>query len=243
MVDTKGKTYIYVEGDKDEDMFMSDTTEITSSESEVEELDINDIYKPCNPKYKTLIQKKSFIRSIHDRDLLGYNEITYNILDNHIPISCDNNVYSGKDLINDSLSGKPIDIYDELLKRKENELYGTKYTKKNTYDEPIIRLYKLKELWDTENNSGENSCNKIFNTDISIEINMDRKPINEFTNIDTYTDNPSMDIILEKVENDIYYDIDDIYVDNNNMDIVEMNANNKKELFQEEYPISDVWNM
>ncbi|EWC89126.1 hypothetical protein PFNF54_02091 [Plasmodium falciparum NF54] len=42
----KGKTYIYMEGDSDEDKyaFMSDTTDITSSESEYEEMDINDIY-------------------------------------------------------------------------------------------------------------------------------------------------------------------------------------------------------
>ncbi|EUT73168.1 hypothetical protein PFAG_06029, partial [Plasmodium falciparum Santa Lucia] len=45
----KGKTYIYMEGDTSGDekyAFMSDTTDITSSESEYEELDINDIYVP-----------------------------------------------------------------------------------------------------------------------------------------------------------------------------------------------------
>ncbi|ETW46170.1 hypothetical protein PFMALIP_05765, partial [Plasmodium falciparum MaliPS096_E11] len=54
----KGKTYIYMEGDSDEDKyaFMSDTTDVTSSESEYEELDINDIYVPHAPKYKTLIE-------------------------------------------------------------------------------------------------------------------------------------------------------------------------------------------
>ncbi|ETW46205.1 hypothetical protein PFMALIP_05730, partial [Plasmodium falciparum MaliPS096_E11] len=54
----KGKTYLYVEGDTDEEkyMFMSDTTDITSSESEYEEMDINDIYVPGSPKYKTLIE-------------------------------------------------------------------------------------------------------------------------------------------------------------------------------------------
>ncbi|ETW33379.1 hypothetical protein PFTANZ_05902, partial [Plasmodium falciparum Tanzania (2000708)] len=55
----KGKTYIYMEGDSgDEDKyaFMSDTTDITSSESEYEELEVNDIYVPGSPKYKTLIE-------------------------------------------------------------------------------------------------------------------------------------------------------------------------------------------
>ncbi|EWC75634.1 hypothetical protein C923_03705 [Plasmodium falciparum UGT5.1] len=55
----KGKTYIYMEGDSSGDekyAFMSDTTDVTSSESEYEELDINDIYVPGSPKYKTLIE-------------------------------------------------------------------------------------------------------------------------------------------------------------------------------------------
>ncbi|KOB64326.1 hypothetical protein PFHG_05609, partial [Plasmodium falciparum HB3] len=55
----KGKTYIYMEGDSSGDekyAFMSDTTDVTSSESEYEELDINDIYAPRAPKYKTLIE-------------------------------------------------------------------------------------------------------------------------------------------------------------------------------------------
>ncbi|ETW20423.1 hypothetical protein PFFVO_00737 [Plasmodium falciparum Vietnam Oak-Knoll (FVO)] len=55
----KGKTYLYVEGDSSGDekyAFMSDTTDITSSESEYEEIDINDIYVPSTPKYKTLIE-------------------------------------------------------------------------------------------------------------------------------------------------------------------------------------------
>ncbi|SOV11102.1 erythrocyte membrane protein 1, PfEMP1, putative [Plasmodium gaboni] len=54
----KGKTYIYVENDTDDDkyMFTSDTTDVTSSsESEYEEMDINDIYPYKSPKYKTLI--------------------------------------------------------------------------------------------------------------------------------------------------------------------------------------------
>ncbi|ETW60115.1 hypothetical protein PFMC_03996 [Plasmodium falciparum CAMP/Malaysia] len=52
---------------------------------------------------------------------------------NDIPINRDNNVYSGIDLINDTLSGNEhIDIYDEVLKRKENELFGTNHVKQTS---------------------------------------------------------------------------------------------------------------
>ncbi|KNC37845.1 erythrocyte membrane protein 1 [Plasmodium falciparum RAJ116] len=203
-----------MEGDTSGDekyAFMSDTTDVTSSESEYEEMDINDIYVPDSPKYKTLIEvvlepsqwdtpsddapinrltdeewnelkhgfisqyiqsepldvpqydvlkelpmniggnvlddginEKPFITSIHDRDLYNGEEISYNIdmstnsMDD--PKYVSNNVYSGIDLINDTLSGgKPIDIYDELLKRKENELFGTNY-KKNTSNNSVAKL-------------------------------------------------------------------------------------------------------
>ncbi|SOS81634.1 erythrocyte membrane protein 1, PfEMP1, putative [Plasmodium sp.] len=192
----KGKTYIYMEGDSgDEDkyMFLADSTDITSSESEYEELDINDIYVPDSPKYKTLIEvvlepskrdipsndiqptnkftdeewselkhdfisqylpntepntlyfdkpeEKPFITSIHDRDLYTGEEISYNInmtnTNNDIPMSDKNGTYTGIDLINDSLSGEPIDIYDEVLKRKENELFGTKHPKRTSKNSVI----------------------------------------------------------------------------------------------------------
>ncbi|ETW17394.1 hypothetical protein PFFVO_03690 [Plasmodium falciparum Vietnam Oak-Knoll (FVO)] len=216
----KGKTYIYMEGDTsgDEDKyaFMSDTTDVTSSESEYEELDINDIYVPGSPKYKTLIEvvlepskrdiqsddtpssdtpsnkfsddewnklkkdfisnmlqntqntepnilrdnvdnnthpttshhnveEKPFIMSIHDRNLFSGEEISYNVnmvnSMNDIPMSGKNDVYSGIDLINDSLnSDQHIDIYDEVLKRKENELFGTNNTKKNTSTNSASKL-------------------------------------------------------------------------------------------------------
>ncbi|ETW31716.1 hypothetical protein PFFCH_00856 [Plasmodium falciparum FCH/4] len=220
----KGKTYIYMEGDTsgDEDKYMWDlsSSDITSSESEYEELDINDLYPYTSPKYKTLIEvvlepskrdissddipsddtpsndtprtnrfiddewnelkhdfvsqyiqsepldvpqydvstelpmniggnvlddgmeEKPFIISIHDRDLYTGKEISYNInmstnsMDD--PKYVSNNVYSGIDLINDSLSGaKPIDIYDEVLKRKENELFGTKHPKRTSNNSVI----------------------------------------------------------------------------------------------------------
>ncbi|EWC76144.1 hypothetical protein C923_03186 [Plasmodium falciparum UGT5.1] len=242
----KGKTYIYIEGDSDEDKyaFMSDTTDVTSSESEYEELDINDIYVPRAPKYKTLIEvvlepsgnnttasgknttasgkntpsdntptpqpitdnewntlkhefisqylqseqpndvpndyssgdiptntnitttsrhnveEKPFITSIHDRDLYSGEEYSYNVnmstnsMDD-IPINRDNNVYSGIDLINDTLSGEPINIYDEVLKRKENELFGTNHVKqtsihsvaKLTNSDPIHNQLELFHKW------------------------------------------------------------------------------------------------
>ncbi|ETW43226.1 hypothetical protein PFNF135_02141 [Plasmodium falciparum NF135/5.C10] len=233
----KGETYIYMEGDSSGDekyAFMSDTTDVTSSESEYEELDINDIYVPGSPKYKTLIEvvlepskrdiqsddtpssdtpsnkfsddewnqlkhdfisnmlqnqpndvpndyksenvtlntqpdtlyfdkpeEKPFITSIHDRNLYSGEEYSYDInmvntMDD-IPINRDNNPYSGIDLINDSLnSNQHIDIYDEVLKRKENELFGTYHTKKNTStnsvakntnSDPIHNQIKLFHKW------------------------------------------------------------------------------------------------
>ncbi|SOS77984.1 erythrocyte membrane protein 1, PfEMP1, putative [Plasmodium sp. gorilla clade G1] len=408
----KGKTYIYMEGDSSDDYtFMSDTTDVTSSESEFEERDINDIYVPGSPKYKTLIEvvlepskrdtmktqsdiplndkldsdkltdeewnklkqdfisilqnpqndlpknnisgniqmdthphvnilddsmeEKLFITSIHDRDLHNGEEVTYNINlndqknmnfstnDDNKPSKNDqNDLYTGIDLINDSISGNHnVDIYDELLKRKENELFGTNHTKhtttnsvaKQTHTDPILNqinlfhkwldrhrntceqwdknkkeelLDKLKEEWEQyyNNNSGDihtsdnnivNTVNHVFNTDVSIQIDMnDPKPINQFTNMYTNSDNSTMDNILNDLEkhrkpyfydvneDDItYFDIDDeetpigdIYVDHNNvnsnnMDVpnkvhIEMNiVNNKKEIFEEGYPISDIWNI
>ncbi|EWC77304.1 hypothetical protein C923_02027 [Plasmodium falciparum UGT5.1] len=277
----KGKTYIYMEGDTsgDEDkyMFLSDTTDVTSSESEYEEMDINDIYVPGSPKYKTLIEvvlepsgknttasgkntpsdtqndiqndgipsskitdnewntlkdefisqylqseqpkdvpndyrsgdipfntqpntlyfdkpeEKPFITSIHDRDLYSGEEYNYDMStnsgnndlyngknnlysgqnnvysgidptsDNRGPysdkndrISDNHHPYSGIDLINDTLSGNQhIDIYDEVLKRKENELFGTNHVKhtsihsvaKLTNSDPIHNQLELFHKW------------------------------------------------------------------------------------------------
>ncbi|KYN92941.1 putative EMP1-like protein, partial [Plasmodium gaboni] len=262
----KGKTYIYVENQESDKYIMeSDTTDVTtsSSESEYEEMDINDIYGYKSPKYKTLIEvilkptkqpsgetnidnildttyipsdissgdtpnsvtipripsdipnhkfteeewnqlkqdfilnmlqteqydvvensgntfmdsqpnildtnhyEKPFITQIQDRKLHSDdNEIIYNI-DWNIPeniyrttnIMDDpkyNSLYSGIDLINDSLNNdQHIDIYDELLKRKENELYGTKHPKNSTfnpvatqtYTDPIMNQLNLFHEW------------------------------------------------------------------------------------------------
>ncbi|CDO61774.1 erythrocyte membrane protein 1, EMP1 [Plasmodium reichenowi] len=387
----KGKTYIYMEGDSADDekyAFMSDTTDITSSESEYEELDINDIYPYQSPKYKTLIEvvlepskrdtfntqsddiptnkpindeewnelkhdfisnmlqneqkdlpndytsgnvplntqpknlrdnmeEKPFITSIHDRNLYTGEEYNYDMINNignndlysgidptssnhgpysskNGPISDNNHPYCGTDLINDSLNSgnQPIDIYDELLKRKENELFGTNHVKqtsthsvaKHTYSDPIHnqiqlfhewldrhrdmcekwenhheRLAKLKEKWDKENNNNSgipSDSNKMLNTNVSIEIDMDNpKTINI---VDINPDNFSMD----NMEDDIYYDVndddnnepsvDDIPMDHNKVDVdvpkkvhVEMKIHNNKSTgsLEQQFPISDVWNI
>ncbi|ETW39336.1 hypothetical protein PFNF135_06280, partial [Plasmodium falciparum NF135/5.C10] len=224
----KGKTYIYIEGDSSGDekyAFMSDTTDVTSSESEYEELDVNDIYVPGSPKYKTLIEvvlepskrdtpssdtpmnkftddewnqlkhdfisnmlqsqpndvpndyssgdiplntqpntlyfdkpeEKPFITSIHDRNLLSGEEYSYNVnmVNNDIPISGTKDTYSGIDLINDSLNSNNVDIYDEVLKRKENELFGTNHPKhtnthnvtKSSNSDPIDNQLDLFHKW------------------------------------------------------------------------------------------------
>ncbi|EUR80874.1 hypothetical protein PFBG_00240 [Plasmodium falciparum 7G8] len=371
----KGKTYIYMEGDSDSGHYYEDTTDITSSESEYEEMDINDIYVPGSPKYKTLIEvvlepsktngniphsageplgddmvpttntftdeewnelkhdfisqyiqsrlpmdvpqydvstelpmnivgnvlddginEKPFITSIHDRDLYTGEEISYNIhmstnsMDD--PKYVSNNVYSGIDLINDTLSGNQhIDIYDELLKRKENELFGTNYKKntsnnsvaKLTNSDPIMNqldlfhkwldrhrdmcekwnnkdelLDKLNEEWNKDNDGGDiPNDNKTLNTDVSIEIDMDNpKPINQFSNMDINVDTPTMD----NMEDDIYYDVnddenpsvDDIPMDHNKVDVdvpkkvhIEMKIlnNTSNGSLEQQFPISDVWNI
>ncbi|SOV12588.1 erythrocyte membrane protein 1, PfEMP1, putative [Plasmodium sp. gorilla clade G2] len=250
----KGKTYIYVEGEETDDYIRDiSSSDLTSSESEYEEVGINDIYPYKSPKYKTLIEiilkpsskktyddthmyhiedtrdipsdilythyhiptnvltdeewnelKKDFIsnmlhtnqydayenlrrnitntqsdivdnimlerpfitsiqdRVLHgDRDIVTYN-IDWNITENinrttnttDVPkYLSSNDQYSGIDLINDSLnSDQHVDIYDELLKRKENELFGTHHKKhttstysvaKQTYSDPISNKIDL----------------------------------------------------------------------------------------------------
>ncbi|EWC77309.1 hypothetical protein C923_02023 [Plasmodium falciparum UGT5.1] len=246
----RGKRYIYLEGDSGTDSGYTDHySDITSSsESEYEELDINDIYVPGSPKYKTLIevvlepsgknttasakntpsdtqndiqnddipinkftdeewnqlkhdfisnmlqsqpkdvpndyksgdipmntqpntlyfdnnQEKPFITSIHDRNLYSGEEYNYDMSNNSgiYPSSSNRDSlsgtkvpYSGMDLINDSLSGNEhIDIYDEVLKRKENELFGTNHVKHTTInrvakparDDPIHNQLELFHKW------------------------------------------------------------------------------------------------
>ncbi|KYN92917.1 putative EMP1-like protein, partial [Plasmodium gaboni] len=246
----KGKTYIYVEGEETDDYIgnISSSDITSSSESEYEEIDINDIYPYKSPKYKTLIEvvlkpstnsnvrdihddtthaqsvkpsdistnkltdnewnelkkvfifqylenvqndlpnentiddnidmepniihnnmeEKPFITSIQDRFLGSTDqEVTYNIDWNvpknistnttDVPIyGSSNDQYTGIDLINDALnSDQHVDIYDELLKRKENELFGTKHSKhtstnrvaKQIYDDPLSNEIDLFHKW------------------------------------------------------------------------------------------------
>ncbi|KYN92940.1 putative EMP1-like protein, partial [Plasmodium gaboni] len=256
----KGKTYIYVEGEETDDythIWDISSSDLTSSESDVEELDINDIYPYKSPKYKTLIEvvlkpstnnnvqdnytddvkdnsdklthkltdeewnqlkqdfisqylqnipkdlpnentiddnfymdtqpniihnnmeEKPFITSIQDRKLYSDNDVfSYNIdwnvpkNDNRTtnimndPKYVSNDQYTGIDLINDSLlCGN--DIYDELLKRKENELFGTDYPKhtstnrvlKGTHSDPINNQIDLFHKWLDRHRNMCNQCN------------------------------------------------------------------------------------
>nr|SPJ13460.1 erythrocyte membrane protein 1, PfEMP1, putative [Plasmodium sp. DRC-Itaito] len=237
----RGKRYIYIEGDTDDEKYIGDITssDITSSsESEYEEMDLHVPSGP--PKYKTLIEvvlepskrdiqndlpsddtprnesmndeewnelkenfisqylqnelkdmpnnlpdnsdnnthpntlydnvdEKPFIMSIHDRNLYTGEEYNYDMLNsgiyggssnsdslsgNNDPISDNHAPYSGIDLINDSLSGNH-DIYDEILKRKENELFGTENKKhtthnsfaKHTNTDPLMNQIDLFHKW------------------------------------------------------------------------------------------------
>ncbi|KNG74195.1 erythrocyte membrane protein 1 [Plasmodium falciparum IGH-CR14] len=354
----RGKRYIYLEGDSGTDSGYTDHySDITSSsESEYEELDINDIYVPRAPKYKTLIevvlepsgklsgntiptsgnnttasdtqndiqndgipsskitdnewntlkddfisqylqseqpngvpndytsgdipfntqpntlyfdnnQEKPFITSIHDRNLYSGEEYNYDMSTNsgnndlyngkNNLYSGENNVYggidptsdnrgltsgkhdsySGIDLINDSLSGEPINIYDELLKRKENELYGTNHVKQTSIhsvakparDDPIHNQLELFHTWldrhrdmcEKWENHHERLAklkeeweNKTHSGDINSGIPSGNHVLNTDVSIQIHMDNP-------KPTNEFTYvdsnpnQVDDTYVDSN----------------------------
>nr|SPJ13371.1 erythrocyte membrane protein 1, PfEMP1, putative [Plasmodium sp. DRC-Itaito] len=153
-------------------------------QNEQKDVPQSDISKelPLNTQPNTLYfdkpEEKPFIMSIHDRNLLSGEEYNYDMTTNNddIPISgnlgsysgnndpisdnprsySDNpHPYSGIDLINDALSRQPIDIYDEILKRKENELFGTENPKrttsnnvaKHTNTDPILNQIDLFHKW------------------------------------------------------------------------------------------------
>nr|SPJ13402.1 erythrocyte membrane protein 1, PfEMP1, putative [Plasmodium sp. DRC-Itaito] len=213
-----------------------------------------------NTLYFNRPEEKPFIMSIHDRNLYTGEEISYDMTNTNvvdIPVSVENCPYRGIDLINDSLNSGNHDIYDEILKRKENELFGTNHPKntniysvaKHTSDNPLLnqinlfhkwldrhrnmcekwknnneRLAKLKELWDKDNNkhNGENTINKMLNTDVSIQIDIDNNPVEN----------------INPLENNNL-------VDSNNMEEpskvqIELDVNNHKSV-KEKYPIADVW--
>ncbi|SOV20422.1 erythrocyte membrane protein 1, PfEMP1, putative [Plasmodium sp. gorilla clade G2] len=104
-----------------------------------------------NTSYSGMPLEQPFITQIQDRKLYSDdNEIIYNINWN-VPENINrttnimddskygssNDKYSGIDLINDALNSGN-DIYDELLKRKENELYGTNYPKNTTTNSVVM---------------------------------------------------------------------------------------------------------
>ncbi|KNG74184.1 erythrocyte membrane protein 1 [Plasmodium falciparum IGH-CR14] len=124
------------------------------------------------------------------------------------------------------------------------------------------RLAKLKEKWENDNDGGNvPSGNHVLNTDVSIEIDMDNpKPINQFSNMDINVDTPTMD----NMEDDIYYDVNDndddndqpsvydIPMDHNKVDVdvpkkvhIEMKIlnNTSNGSLEQQFPISDVWNI
>ncbi|SPJ09818.1 erythrocyte membrane protein 1, PfEMP1 [Plasmodium sp. DRC-Itaito] len=138
------------------------------------------------------VDQKPFIMSIHDRNLYTGEEYNYDMInsgiypsssnrdsysdkngsysDNRYSLSDKNVSYSGIDLINDSLSGDYIDIYDEILKRKENELFGTENTKhtcihsvaKHTNTDPILNQINLFHEWlDRHRNMSEKWDNTV----------------------------------------------------------------------------------
>ncbi|KNG74275.1 erythrocyte membrane protein 1 [Plasmodium falciparum IGH-CR14] len=323
----RGKRYIYLEGDSGTDSGYTDHySDITSSsESEYEEMDINDIYVPGSPKYKTLIEvvlepsgnnttasgnnttasdtqndiptsdtpppitddewntlkhdfisnmlqnepndipndyksgnsstntnitttsrhnveEKPFITSIHDRNLYTGDEISYNIdmstnsMDDRQYVS--NNVYSGIDLINDALNGD-YDIYNEMLKRKENELFGTNHVKqtsihsvaKLTNSDPIHNQLELFHKWlDRHRDMCEQWNNKEELLDKLKEEwenethsgnthpSDSNKTLNTDVSIQIHMDDPkpinqftNMDTILDDLDkyNEPYYDVQD----------------------------------
>ncbi|EUT87973.1 hypothetical protein PFAG_01876 [Plasmodium falciparum Santa Lucia] len=152
----RGKRYIYLEGDSGTDSGYTDHYSDITSSSESDSTNTN-----ITTTSRHNVDQKPFITSIHDRNLLSGEEYNYNVnmstnsMDD-IPINRDNNVYSGIDLINDALSGNQhIDIYDEVLKRKENEIFGTNHPKHTTInrvakparDDPLHNQLELFHKW------------------------------------------------------------------------------------------------
>ncbi|ETW57384.1 hypothetical protein PFUGPA_00639 [Plasmodium falciparum Palo Alto/Uganda] len=191
------------------------------------------------------VEEKPFITSIHDRDLYTGEEINYNInmstnsMDD--PKYVSNNVYSGIDLINDSLNSgnQHIDIYDEVLKRKENELFGTNHVKqtsihsvaKLTNSDPIHNQLELFHKWLDRHRDmceqWENHHERLAKLKEEWENEThsgnthpsdSNKTLNTNVSIQIHMDNPkpinqfnNMDTILENLDkyNEPYYDVQD----------------------------------
>ncbi|ETW48428.1 hypothetical protein PFMALIP_03530 [Plasmodium falciparum MaliPS096_E11] len=159
--------------------------------------------------------------------------------------------------INILLFAIPLNILVNAHKKKWLDRHRDMCEKWNTKDE---LLDKLNEEWNKDNDGGDiPNDNKTLNTDVSIQIDIDEnKGKKEFTNMDTYSYNSTMDTILDDMEDDIYYDVnddenpsvDDIPMDHNKVDVpkkvhVEMKIHNNtfNGSLEPEFPISDVWNI
>ncbi|SOV83935.1 erythrocyte membrane protein 1, PfEMP1, putative [Plasmodium reichenowi] len=155
-----------------------------------------------------------------NRDPYSDNRGSYS--DNRGSYSDKNGPYSGIDLINDLLNSGNHDIYDEILKRKENELFGTNHVKhtsnnsvaKLTNSDPIMNQLELFhkwldrhrdmcEKWD-KNNKKEELLDKLkeeWNKDYNSDIPSSNKMLNADVSIEIDMDKPNQ--------------VDDTYVDSN----------------------------
>ncbi|SOV74221.1 erythrocyte membrane protein 1, PfEMP1,putative [Plasmodium sp. gorilla clade G3] len=137
----KGKTYIYMEqpSSEDSDHYYEDTSDITSSSTESEYEDINDIYPYKSPKYKTLIEvvlepSKRDIHVTQDTSDTYYTSITQDtsdIVDTHIsPDIHSTHMYNIHDMPSDDIpTNKRIsdnewnqlkqDFISNMLQRKQ----------------------------------------------------------------------------------------------------------------------------
>ncbi|EUR68157.1 hypothetical protein PFBG_04122 [Plasmodium falciparum 7G8] len=171
----RGKRYIYLEGDSGTDSGYTDHySDITSSsESEYEEMDINDIYVPGSPKYKTLIEvvlepsgnNTTASGQIHMDNPKTTNEFTYvdsnpnQVDDTYVDSNPDN---SSMDTILDDL-----DKYNEPYYDVQDDIYydvndhDTSTADSNAMDVPskvqiemdvntklVKEKYPIADVWD-----------------------------------------------------------------------------------------------
>ncbi|SOV83910.1 erythrocyte membrane protein 1, PfEMP1, putative [Plasmodium reichenowi] len=97
-----------------------------------------------------MLQNTEPINNRNGNTPINTHPSTYNMTNTN---SRKNNVYSGIDLINYTLSSNH-DKYDEVLKRKEDELFGTEHTKNiinsvatQICDDPITNQLNLFHKW------------------------------------------------------------------------------------------------
>ncbi|ETW45477.1 hypothetical protein PFNF135_00398 [Plasmodium falciparum NF135/5.C10] len=229
-------------GDEDKYAFMSDTTDVTSSESEYEDLDINDIYVPGSPKYKTLIEV-----------VLEPSKSNGNIPHSAgEPLNkCESNP------LGDDMVPTTNTFTDEEWNELKHDFISQYIQSRLPMDVPQYDVSTQLPMniggnvLDDDNDGGNVPIdNKKLNTDVSIQIDIDEnKGKKEFSNMDT---------ILDNIEDDIYYDVNDdenpsvdhIPMDHNKVDVpkkvhVEMKIlnNTSNGSLEPEFPISDVWNI